>query len=343
MTTGYVYHPCFLEHNLAHHPENARRLKRILEVVQQAGVLERLVSVAPRPASDEELERVHTRPYIAQVQRVAERGGGHLDPDTYVNARSYDVARMAAGGLLAAVEAVLAAQVDNGFALIRPPGHHALPDRGMGFCLFNNVAVAACHALTLPKVERVFIADFDVHHGNGTQAIFESDPRVLYFSSHQYPYYPGTGHWSEVGHGAGEGTVLDVPLHAGVGDAGYARIIAELVWPVLRRFRPDLVLVSAGYDAHWHDPLAMMQLSLTGYARMARELVAMAEELCGGRILFALEGGYDLQVLAHGVLNAFYALLGEETISDPLGPAPRDGPDVEPLIRQLSGLHDLSG
>ena len=137
--------------------------------------------------------------------------------------------------------------------------------------------------------------------------------------------------------------VLDVPLHAGVGDAGYARIIAELVWPVLRRFRPDLVLVSAGYDAHWHDPLAMVQLSLTGYARMARELVAMAEELCGGRILFALEGGYDLQVLAHGVLNAFYALLGEETISDPLGPAPRDGPDVEPLIRQLSGLHDLSG
>jgi len=341
MATGYVYHPIYLEHNLPHHPENARRLERILTLLEEAGMLGRLEAVGPRPATEEELERVHTPAYIERVQRMAERGGGHLDADTYVNDRSYEAAQMAAGGLLAAVEALLAGRIDNGFALVRPPGHHALSDRGMGFCLFNNVAVAACHALTFPQIAWVLIADFDVHHGNGTQAIFDADPHVFYFSTHEYPFYPGTGHWREVGQGEGKGTVLDVPLPAGVGDAGYARVFEELLWPLARRFRPDLILVSAGFDAHWQDPLAMMRLSLAGYARLARELVGMAEELCDGRILFTLEGGYHLDVLAHGVLNTFYALLGEDTISDPLGPAPPGEPDVEPLLDRLKALHSL--
>jgi acetoin utilization deacetylase AcuC-like enzyme len=340
MATGYVYHPIYLEHNQPGHPENARRLERIMGALREAGVLEQLTPVEARPATEEELARVHTPAHIAQVRRVAERGGGHLDPDTYMNARSYNAAVMAAGGLLALVEAVVEGRVRNGFALVRPPGHHALPDRGMGFCLFNNVAVAARHAQTLPGIQRVFIADIDVHHGNGTQAVFEADPTVFYFSTHEYPYYPGTGHWRERGIGEGEGSVLNVPLPAGVGDRGYLRVYEELVWPLARRFRPDLILVSAGYDSHWQDPLAMMQLSLGGYARIARELVAMAEELCARRIVFTLEGGYHLDVLAHGVLNAFYALLGEETVSDPFGPPfPASEPDIGPLLARLKEQH----
>jgi len=313
-----------------------------MALLEETGVRERLVEVEPRPATLAELERVHTSPYVERVRRLAEQGGGHLDADTYLNARSYDAALMAVGGLLAAVEQVLEGEIDTGFALVRPPGHHALPDRGMGFCLFNNVAVAARHALTFPQVERVFVADFDVHHGNGTQAAFEADPAVFYFSTHEYPHYPGTGHWSEVGCGPGEGTVLDVALPAGVGDCGYARIYEELARPLARRFRPDLILVSAGYDAHWQDPLAMMQLSLDGYAHLTKELLAMAQELCDGHVLFALEGGYHLDVLANGVLNTFYALLGDETVSDPLGPAPFQEPDVKSLLERLKKLHGLA-
>lgn len=342
MITGYVYHPVYLEHNQPGHPENARRLERIMETLRGSGVLDRLTPIAARPATEEELSRVHTPTYVARVRQMAERGGGHLDADTYLNARSYDAACMAAGGLLALVEAVLKGEVRNGFALVRPPGHHALPDRGMGFCIFNNVAIAARHAQTFPGIRRVFIADFDVHHGNGTQAIFEADPSVFYFSTHQYPHYPGTGHWRETGVGEGAGTVLNVPLPPGVGDEGFIRVYEELVWPLARRFRPDLILVSAGYDSHWQDPLAMMQLSLAGYARIARELVAMAEELCAGRIVFTLEGGYHLDVLAHGVLNVFYALLGEETVSDPLGPPfPASEPDIAGLIQKVKEVHKI--
>ncbi len=342
MATGYVYHPLFQEHNLPGHPENAERLTRVMTLLEQSGVLARLVPIEARPATTEELQHAHTPSHIERVRLMAERGGGHLDPDTYVRPRSYDAACMAAGGLLAAVEKVCAGQIANGFALLRPPGHHATRSQAMGFCLFNNVAVAAHHALTLPGIERVFIVDFDVHHGNGTQEIFESDPRVFYASTHQYPYYPGTGHWRESGYGEGAGTVLNVPLPAGVGDGGYGRIFDDLLWPLVRRFKPDLILVSAGYDAHWQDPLAMMRLSLAGYARLARTLVEMAREHSGGRILFALEGGYHLDVLAHGVLNTFYALLGEETLSDPLGPAPGGEQDISDLLNLLRQQHGLS-
>jgi len=341
VSTGYVYHPIYLEHDLPGHPENARRLERIMEVLQEDSVLDRLTALQARPATEQELTRVHTPAYVQQVRQVAEQGGGSLDPDTYVNPRSYEAARMAAGGVLAALEDVLAGRIDNGFALVRPPGHHALPSRGMGFCLFNNVAVAAHHALTFDQIERVFITDFDVHHGNGTQAVFAENPHVFYFSTHEYPFYPGTGHWREMGVGKGEGTVLDVSLPAGVGDTGYMRIYQELVWPLARRFEPDVMLVSAGYDAHWQDPLAMMRLSLTGYARLSQELVAMAGELCDGRILFTLEGGYNLDVLAHGVLNAFYALLGEGTVSDPYGAPSAPGREIEDLLHQLQELHGL--
>jgi acetoin utilization deacetylase AcuC-like enzyme len=342
LNTAYVYDPVYLEHDLPSHPENARRLLRILEVLEGEGLLERLTCLAPRPVTDEELGRVHTPELIARVRQVAQSGGGNLDADTYVAPRSYDAALMAAGGLVRAVEAALAGEIAGGFALVRPPGHHATPSRAMGFCLFNNIAVAARAALTEGGAERVLIVDFDVHHGNGTEAIFADDPAVFYISTHQYPYYPGTGHWSEMGSGAGEGTVLDVPLPPGVGDAGYARIFSDLVWPLAQRFAPDVILVSAGYDAHWNDPLAQMNLSLSGYAWLGRELVDMAAQLCEGRIVFTLEGGYQLDVLACGVLNAFYAMLGEDTIADPFGPSPYPERPVDELIARLRELHDLN-
>jgi acetoin utilization deacetylase AcuC-like enzyme len=341
MSTAYVYHPLYLAHDLPGHPENARRLRRVMEMLEADERLARLHALDPRLATREELERVHSPALIERVRRTAEAGGGHLDADTYLAPRSYEAARMAAGGVIRAVEATLAGEVDNAFALVRPPGHHATATRAMGFCLFNNVAVAARAALATERVSRVFIADFDVHHGNGTQDIFRDDPRVWFFSTHQSPYYPGTGHWRETGRGAGQGSLLNVPLPSGVGDAGYARIYADLVWPWVERCDPDLILVSAGYDAHWRDPLAQMSLSLTGYAHLQRELVRMAETFCDGRIVFTLEGGYQLEVLAHGVRNAFYALLGEEPVSDPLGPAPGPEPNVEPLLSTLMRTHRL--
>jgi acetoin utilization deacetylase AcuC-like enzyme len=342
MNTAYVYHPVYLEHNQPTHPENARRLERILQTLEERGLLARLRLLEPRPATQDELLRVHTERHIADVKRVAERGGGHMDMDTYVSPRSFEAALMAAGGVTRAVEGVLSGEIANAFALVRPPGHHATPGRAMGFCLFNNAAVAARAALAEEGIDRVFIADFDVHHGNGTQDSFADDPDVFYFSTHQYPYYPGTGAMGEMGRGAGAGTLLNVPLPTGVGDHGYAQIFSDLVWPLAERFNPDLVLVSAGYDGHWTDPLAHMNLSLTGYAHVQRELVRMADQLCEGRIVFTLEGGYQLEALAYGVSNACHALLGEDTVVDPLGPSPRLERSLGTLIEDLQRLHHLN-
>jgi len=342
MSTAFVYDPIYLEHDIPDHPENARRLERILALLKESNISSRLVHLQPRPASMEELERVHSRRLITLVQRTAENGGGYLEPDTYVTPRSFEAAIMAAGGVIRAVEAVLSGEINNGFALVRPPGHHATPARAMGFCLFNNVAIAAHAALASGKVTRIFIADFDVHHGNGTQEVFAGDPRVFYFSVHQFPHYPGTGYWNEIGYGEGTGTVLNVPLLAGTGDAGYAAIFAELVWPLAERFAPELILVSAGYDAHWQDPLAQMHLSLAGYARLAQELVSMSRKLCDGRTVWTLEGGYNLDTLAYGVLNSFYALVGEDCYLDPFGPPPYPEPSVEELIARLKKIHGLN-
>lgn len=342
METAYVYHPVYLEHNQPSHPENARRLERILDVMDQRGVLDRLRPLEPRPATEVELLRVHEDQHIERVRQAARQGGGYLDPDTYVSPRSFEAALMAAGGVTRAVEGVLDGEVDNAFALVRPPGHHATTRRAMGFCLFSNVAVAAKAALAREEIHRILIADFDVHHGNGTASIFASQADVFYLSTHQYPYYPGTGARDEMGQGDGAGTMLNVPLPTNVGDNGYVKVFDELAWPLARRFSPDLVLVSAGFDGHWNDPLAHMALSLTGYARLARELVQIADQLCGGRLVFALEGGYQLDALAYGVLNAFYALLKEDTVVDPMGPSPRPERAIDTLINDLKDLHRLN-
>jgi acetoin utilization deacetylase AcuC-like enzyme len=344
MPTGVVYHPIYLEHDLRGHPESRQRLKSVLRVLEERGMWPRLTAVEALPVSPERLYRAHEPRYVEQVQRLAERGGGHLDMDTYVGSASYDAALMAAGGLVEATRAVLDGEVDNAFALVRPPGHHALRSRGMGFCLFNNVAVAAHYALAERDIERVLIFDFDVHHGNGTQDEFESDPATMYISTHQYPHYPGTGHWNEAGRGAGEGSIVNVPLGAGVGDEGFARILTEIVEPAAWRFQPQLMLISAGYDAHWDDPLAYLQLSIGGYTHIARALKELAEELCEGRLVITLEGGYHLEALSYSVLNTFAVLLGDENwqVVDPLGPSPRPERSVDDVIQRVGQVHRLT-
>jgi acetoin utilization deacetylase AcuC-like enzyme len=341
MTTGYVYDEVFLKHNLPGHPENRSRLEQTLALLETSGMLGRLTHIPARPATREELTRVQRPAYVDQVQAISERGGGYLDPDTYTNLYSYQAALVAAGGLIEATLAVIDGRVNNAFALVRPPGHHAMPGRGMGFCLFGNVAIAVRAARLDRGLDRVLIVDFDVHHGNGTQAMVEDDPAVCFISTHQYPYYPGTGAADEIGRGSGEGTVVNMPLSPGAGDHVFRQLYQQVVIPVARRFAPDLLLVSAGFDAHWDDPLAGLGLSLGGYAWIIHTLVSLAEELCDGRIVFTLEGGYHLQVLSYGILNTLYALLGDEIVEDPLGPSRRPEPDAANYIASLRQLHGL--
>lgn len=341
MTTAYCYDPFNLRHHLPGHPENRERLRGTWELLQADGILTSLAETPSVPASDEQLLRVHSRRHLSTVALAAQRNA-HLDADTYVGSDSEQAARLAAGGLCNVVDAVLGGQAANGFALVRPPGHHATPERAMGFCLYNNVAIAARAAQAEHGVERVLLVDFDVHHGNGTQDAFYEDGSVLFFSTHQYPYYPGTGHWRETGRGAGAGATVNVPFPAGVGDAGYAAAFEEVLAPLARRFQPQLILVSAGYDAHWNDPLASMQLSIDGYATLVSRLLALADELCQGRIVCVLEGGYHLEVLAHAVLTTLRQLAGrDDPISDPLGPCPWGERDASALLAQVRQVHGL--
>jgi acetoin utilization deacetylase AcuC-like enzyme len=319
MKAALVYDPIYLEHDTGSHPENSRRLIAMMSYLEESGVKERLVMLSPRAASVEEIQSVHTPEYVSQTKSKAESGGGWLDPDTVVCPKSYEVALYAAGGLLTAAEAVMNGEVDSAFGLVRPPGHHATRNRAMGFCIFNNVAIAANFALANFNINHVLIADFDVHHGNGTQDTFYSDPKVLYFSTHEYPFYPGTGRIDETGSGEGKGTTVNFPMNAGWGDEEYLRAFNEVLVPVARRFQPQLILISAGFDPHWADNLAMMELSITGFARMVKVLKELATELCGGRLVFTLEGGYNLQVDSYALRATFDVLLDSPEIIDPLG------------------------
>jgi acetoin utilization deacetylase AcuC-like enzyme len=321
MKAGLVYDPIYLEHDTGDHVENSQRLVAAMSYLKETGIEEKLTCLSSRPALLEELEMIHTTEYISYVKGKAEKGGGWLDPDTVMSPKSYEAALHAAGGLMVAVEVVMKGEVDSAFALVRPPGHHALYDRAMGFCIFNNMAIAAKFALSKFSLNRILIADFDVHHGNGTQDAFYADPRVLYFSTHQYPFYPGTGWMDETGTGEGEGTTVNFPMAAGWSDEEYLRAFNEVLVPVARRFHPQLILVSAGFDAHWADQLAMMSVSVEGFAQMVVILKEMAAELCQGRLVFTLEGGYNLQVVTSSIKAVFDVLLGNSEIDDPLGKA----------------------
>lgn len=341
MNTAYTYSPVFLEHEEPGHPESPARLKAIMAALDESGLRPRLTSLEPAAASEAQLAAVHSSEHLRRVQQLVARGGGHFDADTYANSRSLDAARLAAGAVVGAVDAVMHGQVDNAFALVRPPGHHATRERAMGFCLFNNVAVAARHALDAHRLERVLVVDYDVHHGNGTQEIFYRNDRVLYFSTHQYPLYPGTGNWDEIGADEGTGYTVNVPLPPRVGDDGYRRVFDDLLFPLAERYHPQLVLVSVGLDAHWSDPLASENLSIAGYASLAQTCLEIARDQCGGRIVFSLEGGYQLEALGLGVAATFRVLLGDAPVADSLGPPRRASEEIGDYVEQLRGVHRL--
>jgi acetoin utilization deacetylase AcuC-like enzyme len=343
MKAGLVYDPIYLKHDTGEHVENAGRLEAIISYLEETGLKKQLTPLKPRPASVEELALVHNKQHISHIQGVARKGGGWLDADTVMSADSYEVALYAAGGALVATEAVMEGEVNSAFALVRPPGHHATPRRAMGFCLFNNIAVAAEHALAKYKLERTLIIDFDVHHGNGTQEIFYDRPEVMYISTHEYPFYPGTGGVEETGRGLAKGTTINIPLPAGCGDNEYLLAFEQIIIPVAKRFKPQLILVSAGYDAHWADSIALMQLSVSGFRGMAMVIRGLANELCEGRLVFILEGGYHLGALAASVRATFDVLLGNTSADDPLGQSPRGAttPKIDHLITAIREIHAL--
>lgn len=341
MTAALVTDTRYAAHTLAGHVEFAGRMIAIHELLNAHGLPEKMTRITPAEVDGDLLRRVHRAKYLDLLAWTETQKGIQLGPDTYVLPQSFSVARLSAGSAVAAVDAVLGAKFHAALSCARPPGHHATREIGMGFCLLSNIALAARHAQRAHGMKRIMIVDYDVHHGNGTQDVFYEDPDVLFVSTHQSPWYPGTGMITETGTGAGTGTTVNIPVPAGTGDAGFAQIYEQIVWPVARRFKPELILVSAGFDAHWDDPLGQLKLGLKGYDYLARQLMAIADELCDGKIVFALEGGYNLTALSHGVLNLAYALTGDTRLIDPLGEAKGPETDIQHVVEEVIKLHNL--
>jgi acetoin utilization deacetylase AcuC-like enzyme len=308
-------------------PERAAVMIEMAEKLRRAGIF----TLSPREASIGELELCHDPAYVAEVKRSASMPRYDFDPDTHTSPESYQTALLAAGGVLTAVEAVMDGAADNAFAIVRPPGHHALPARAMGFCLFNNVAIAARYLIRRRRLKRVLVVDWDVHHGNGIQDIFYDSPEVLYFSTHQFPFYPGTGGLDEIGVGAGTGYTVNVPMPATFGDDEYLRVFDDVLAPVARQYRPEFILISSGFDAHFRDPLGGMQVTEAGFAALAQRVKRLAAECCGGRMAAALEGGYDLQALADSGRSVLEEM-GRE-VDEPLALAD-DGARVMPIVER---------
>ncbi|HEY9724206.1 MAG TPA: histone deacetylase [Oscillatoriaceae cyanobacterium] len=320
MTLAIVAHPAYAEHDTGEHPENARRYERTL--AHLAALNARLVT--PEPIDPAVLALVHPPSHGERIAAFCAAGGGRIDEDTVASPKTYEVALLSAGGAVEAVRQVLSGEASLAAALCRPPGHHALPEETMGFCFFANAAIAARYAQTAFGLERVAILDWDLHHGNGTEAIFYADPSVLYLSTHQHPNWPGTGAAQDIGVDAGRGYNVNVPLPHGVGDAGYLRTFREILEPIVQAFAPQLLILSAGFDAHWRDPLGKMGLTVSGYATLAREVGAWAEA-SGSKLALLMEGGYDLDALAHCMTASLQALRGEP-VTDALGPSPYEEP-----------------
>jgi acetoin utilization deacetylase AcuC-like enzyme len=300
--TALFRHPRFTDHDTGNHPENPSRYAAIELELERRGLLAERPAPEFQPATDEQILRVHTGNLIAELEAITAAGGGWIDADTLCGPDSLAVARLAAGAAVAAVDAVLDGPTRHAFALGRPPGHHATANRAMGFCLLNSIAIAAAHARSR-GLRRVAIVDWDVHHGNGTQDIFYKDGSVLYCSMHQFPWYPGSGAASETGEGDGAGTTINAPLPAGSGDAACLAVFEHRFLHAIRAFQPELLLVSAGFDAHEEDPLAQLQLTDDGFRAMAGAISLLADELCEGRLVAVLEGGYDTTTLGRNVAN----------------------------------------
>jgi acetoin utilization deacetylase AcuC-like enzyme len=318
------------------HPE---RPERVAVMIEMAGRLGRpdLKLYAPRAASVAELELCHQADYIADVEQSATLDRSNFDLDTHASPATWQTARLAAGGVLTAVEAVIAGEAHNAFAAVRPPGHHALANRAMGFCFFNNVAIAAAALIANHALKRVMILDWDVHHGNGTQELFYASPQVLYMSLHQFPFYPGSGLLEEVGLGAGAGYTVNLPLPASFGDDEYLRAFDDLLMPIARQFKPEFILISSGFDCHFRDPLGGMRVTEGGFLAMARRMKRLAAECCGGRLVAVLEGGYDLKALADSGREVIDELGRED---DEQFASATDGSRVIPIIERAQHFHE---
>ena len=336
MTTGFVHHELYLWHNTwnwaqvfapsltiqpgehAENPETKRRMRNLLEV---SGLLDHLVPIKPRYASEDEIARFHTRPHIARIKAMSAENGGDASSLTPFGKGSFEIAQLSAGGTMAAFDAVISAQVKNAYALVRPPGHHATADTGMGFCLFGNVPIAIMHARATHKLGRIATVDWDVHHGNGTQSAFYSDPTTLTISLHQDNLFPAdSGALADNGEGAGQGYNLNVPLPPGCGDGAYVAAFERLVLPALYKFKPELIVVPSGFDASGVDPLGRMMVSADGYRRMTKLLMQTADDLCGGRLVMSHEGGYSAMYVPYCGLAVLEEMTGISTgVEDPWG------------------------
>ena len=309
--TGFIFHPIYLKHDTEPHPENPGRLEAINKKLQESEVQNYLMRLEPRSATLEEISSVHDPGYTRTIQKQIEGGVRSLDMDTRVGPESFDAALMSAGAGIVAVDHVMGGDCKNVFCAVRPPGHHAENQRSMGFCLFNNVAIAARYAQNVKELNRIFIFDWDVHHGNGTQNAFYSDPTVFYASTHQFPFYPGTGAQDETGTGDGLGTTLNFPLRAFSDDDVYLEVLENQLIPAILKFDPDLIFISAGFDAHQDDPLASMQVSTDCFGKMTTLLSKTANEVCEGRLISMLEGGYNHEALSESVVIHIRSLIHE--------------------------------
>lgn len=299
--TGYISDPFYLKHKNEPHPENPGRLNAIQKNIESSKYYNNLTLIQPRKATVEDIAKVHGTGYIRSVEDSCRNGVRNLDADTVISSDSYQAALLSAGAGLEALDKILEGTVGNAFCAVRPPGHHAEQNKAMGFCLFNNVGVIARYAQDVKNIQKIFIFDWDVHHGNGTQHSFYKDSSIYYSSIHQYPFYPGTGGVDETGTGDGLGSNLNLPMQAYSCDADYINAIEHKLIPVIQKFNPDLIIISAGFDAHENDPLAQINLSTDCYGKMTQKLMEIANDVCNGRILSMLEGGYDYSALADSV------------------------------------------
>lgn len=330
---GYLLDDHYLLHDPGkQHPESPQRLLAIRQMLETSGAKDRFQQLNPREANFDELELIHNPSHIQRIEQASRIAPSYLDLDTPVSTHSYRTALLAAGGVLQCVDSICSGELRRVFAFIRPPGHHAGRERASGFCLFNNVALAAAYAQKKHKLQRIAIVDMDVHHGNGTQSCFYGNPTVLFISSHQYPFYPGSGNFNEVGRGEGKGYTLNFPLPIGTGDSSFVPLYSKIISSVLDQYEPQLILVSTGFDGHFRDPLGGLTLTHAGYASAAGSLILAAERLCSGKICFILEGGYNLQALK----DCSHAIMIEMEKPHPSELSVRDGDVFKEVIKQAA-------
>ena len=313
--TGYASDPFYLRHETEPHPENPGRLTAIQNQLESSEFYNNLIPIQPRKATAEEIGMVHDSGYVASVKQSCADEVRNLDADTVISSNSYDAALLSAGAGMKAIDQLIDGNIHNAFCAVRPPGHHAEQDHAMGFCLFNNVGIAARYAQKTKGLNKIFIFDWDVHHGNGSQHSFYSDPSIYYSSTHQYPFYPGTGAKEETGTGDGLGTTLNLPMDAYSDDDDYLSAVENKLIPEIQHYKPDLIIISAGFDAHQNDPLAQIQLTTDCFGKMTELLMGIARDVCDGRLLSMLEGGYDYDALSDSVRLHMQTLLTFEPAS----------------------------